>query len=424
MSPDAALKARRERVASALALETEVLLIAAGEPIPIPGGADQCFPFLAHAEYVYLTDREIPGAVLAFDPGEGWTHFVPEVTERDRIWEGRSEPEPGTEPLPGLAAWLGKRRGRPTVGLGSPLPGFRVDEARLAEVRARLSHARRPKDDAEIERIRSAVTATAAGYRRAAEIVRPGVSERGLAVELEAEFFRGGADRTCYQTIVGAGPNAAVFHFSPGGRRLRPGELVLIDAGAEIRRYGCDVTRVYPADGAWAGPAGDLRAIVERALDRAVERCGPGVEMADVHRGACADLTEGLLHMGLLRGSPDSLIERGAHALFFPHGIGHLVGLGVRDASGRLPGRAPRSLPGLRQFGTDLPLEPGYVTTIEPGLYFIPALLRDPKRRESFGDAVDWERAESFLPLGGVRLEENVLVTATGGENLTRTIPR
>jgi Xaa-Pro aminopeptidase len=424
VSLETVLAARRDRVAKSLALEGEVLLIGAGEPIPIPGGADQCYRFLAHPEYVYLTDREIPGAVLAFDPGDGWTHFVPEVTERERIWEGRTDPEPGTEPLPGLAAWLGLRRGRAAVNLGAPLPGFRADEGRAAELRTRFSHARRPKDQSELDRIRLAVTATAAGYRRAAEVVRPGASERGIAVELESEFFRGGADRTCYDTIVGSGPNAAVFHFSPGERRVRPGEVVLIDAGAEIRRYGCDVTRVYPADGAWTGPAGEVRAIVARTLDRAVERCGPGVEMADIHRGACADLAEGLIGMGLLRGAADSLVERGAHALFFPHGIGHLVGLGVRDASGRPPGRPPRSLPGLRNFGTDLPLEPGYVTTIEPGIYFVPALLRDPKRREQFRDAVDWATVETLLPLGGIRLEENVLITPGGRENLTRAIPR
>jgi Xaa-Pro aminopeptidase len=424
MSPGAALGTRRERVAKALALTSEVLLIGAGEPIPIPGGADQCYRFLAHPEYVYLTDREIAGAVLAFDPDDGWTHFVPEVTERDRIWEGRSDAEPGTEPLPGLAAWLGKRRDRTAVNLGAPLPGCRTDEARVGELRSRFSHARRPKDDAEIERMRIAVAATAAGYRLLAERVRPGVSERELAVELEAEFFRSGADRTCYDTIVGSGPKAAVFHFSPGERRVRPGEVVLVDAGAEVRRYGCDVTRVYPADGAWTGAAGELRAIVLRALDRAIGRCGPGVEMADVHLGACADLTEGLIGMGLLRGAADSLIERGAHALFFPHGIGHMVGLGVRDAGGRVPGRTPRSLAGLRVFGTDLPLLPGYVMTIEPGIYFVPALLRDPKRRERYGDAVDWERAESLLPLGGIRIEDNILVTPEGRENLTRAIPR
>jgi Xaa-Pro aminopeptidase len=415
---------RRDRIARAIALNGEVLLIGAGEPIGIPGGADQCYRFLAHAEYFYLTDREIAGAVLAFDPSDGWTHFVPEVTERERIWEGRTDPEPGTEPLPSLAAWLGKRRGRGIVALGAPVPGVRSEASRTEEVRARFTHARRAKDTGEIARIRRAVEATAAGYGRVSWLVWPGVSERELQVELEAEFFRNGADRTCYDSIVAAGSNAAVFHFTPGGRRVAAGELVLIDAGAEVRRYGCDVTRAYPADDGWAGPAKELHAVVERALDRSIARCAPGAEMIDVHRGASLDLAEGLVAMGLLRGAPEELVERGAHGVFFPHGVGHMCGLGVRDASGRLPGRAPRGAPGVKIYGSDLPLEPGYVMTIEPGIYFVPAILRDPARRKQWADAVNWTLAESLIPLGGIRLEDDVLVTEDGRENLTAAIPR
>jgi Xaa-Pro aminopeptidase len=421
---DAFLADRRDRIARAIELDGELLLVGAGEPIGIPGGADQRYRFLAHPEYVYLADREIAGAVLAFDPSAGWTHFVPEVTERERIWEGRTDPEPGTEPLSSLAGWLAQRRGRGIVSLGAPLPGVRSEPSRVEEVRTRFTHARRPKDGGEVARIREAVKATAAGHRRAAETVRPGVSEREIQVELEAAFFRHGADRTCYDSIVAAGSNAAVFHFTPGARRVAPGDPVLIDAGAEVRRYGCDVTRTYAADGAFAGPARELYAVVARALDRGIGRCAPGVEMVDVHRGASLDLAEGLVAMGLLRGAPDDLVERGAHGVFFPHGVGHMVGLGVRDAGGRLPGRAPRGAPGVRIYGTDLPLEPGYVMTIEPGIYFVPAILRDRARREQWGDAVNWELAESLIPLGGIRLEDNVLVTRDGRENLTAAIPR
>jgi len=421
---ESCLPSRRDRIARAIGLENEVLLVGAGEPIGIPGGADQCYRFLAHPEYFYLTDREIPGAVLAFDPDAGWTHFVPDVTERERVWEGRTDPEPGTEPLPSLVAWIAGRRGRGIVALGSAIPGIRPDPARTEEIRARFTHARRPKDEGEIGRIRSAVTATAAGYRRAAALVSPGVSEREIEVEMEAEFFRHGADRTCYDTIVGAGTNAAVFHFTPGDRRAGAGEVVLIDAGAEVRRYGCDVTRTYPADGGWSGAARELRAIVERSLDRAIAACAPGVEMVDVHREASLEIAAGLAALGLLRGNVEELVERGAHGVFFPHGVGHMVGLGVRDASGRLPGRAPRGAPGVRVYGSDLPLEPGYVMTIEPGVYFVPAILRDRRRRQQFGDVVNWDLAESLIPLGGIRLEDDVLVTAAGRENLTAAIPR
>jgi Xaa-Pro aminopeptidase len=236
--------------------------------------------------------------------------------------------------------------------------------------------------------------------------------------------FRAGADRTCYGTIVRTGPNAAVFHFRPGARAAREGEVVLIDAGAECRRYGCDVTRTYAASGSFTGIQKDLFEIVLRAEERAVAACAPGVETVDVHFGSCRDLVEGLIQLDILRGTIDSIIEREAHLLFYPHGIGHLVGLGVRDAGGALPGRPKRTEPALKNQRTDFPLQPGYVMTIEPGIYFVPALLNDEGRRKRFADCVNWEKATSLIGLGGIRLEDNVLITKSGRENLTAGIPK
>ena len=422
--PKAALEARRARTAGALSLGDEALVIGAGEPLGIPGGGDQVYPYLSHSEYFWLTDRETQGGVLAFDPNDGWTDFVPEVTEHDRIWEGREENEPGTTPLGEFAGWLAARRGRSVVNLGSAVPGVRSDAARVAALRELFTHARRPKDAHELARIREAVRATASGYERLVEVARPGVSEREIQIEMETAFFRAGGDRPAYGTIVGTGPNSAVFHFKPGRRVAGEGELLLVDAAAEIQRYGCDVTRTYPVSGRWSSIQRDLYAIVHRTEERAVAACGPGVETVDIHFGACRDITEGLVAMKLLRGSVDSLIEREAHYLFFPHGIGHLVGLGVRDASGSLPGRPKRTQPALKNQRTDFPLEPGYLITIEPGIYFIPGIVNDPKRRERYADCVDWKMAESLLPLGGIRVEDNVLVTAGGRENLTEGIPK
>ena len=124
-----------------------------------------------------------------------------------------------------------------------------------------------------------------------------------------------------------------------------------------------------------------------------------------------------------MRGKPESLVEQEAHTVFFPHGLGHMVGLGVRDASGVSPGRKKDERPSLRTLRMDLPLAPGYVVTIEPGLYFIPALLNDADRRERFRDQINWSMAERYLPLGGVRIEDNVLVTTDAPENLTAAIP-
>jgi Xaa-Pro aminopeptidase len=128
--------------------------------------------------------------------------------------------------------------------------------------------------------------------------------------------------------------------------------------------------------------------------------------------------------MNVMHGHPESLVEAEAHTLFFPHGLGHMVGLGVRDASGLLPGRTKNPRPCLRTLRMDLPLAAGYVVTIEPGLYFIPPLLQDPARREKHRDAVNWPLVDQHLHLGGVRIEDNILVTADGPENLTAAIPK
>jgi Xaa-Pro aminopeptidase len=128
--------------------------------------------------------------------------------------------------------------------------------------------------------------------------------------------------------------------------------------------------------------------------------------------------------MKLMRGEAQSLVEREAHTLFFPHGLGHLVGLGVRDASGRLPGRAKNESAALKNLRMDLPLARGYVTTVEPGAYFIPAILNDPKRRKQYGSCVDWALVDRHLGSGGVRIEDTVLVTDGPPKVLTAAIPK
>ena len=419
---DAPLSQRRTRVAAAWDLKDDVVLIGAGEAISVPGGADQTYPFIAHSEYFWLTDRETPGGVLAFDPNDGWTDFVPAVSEAERVWEGRTD-APGT-PLPELAGWLAARRGRRLVALGVPLPGLPAEAARVAEVREALTHARRPKDAVEMTRIRDAARATEAGFEAAVRSIRPGASERAIQGELESAFFRAGGDRTAYGTIVGEGSNSGVLHFTPGARVVAAGDNVLIDAGAEIGRYCADVTRTYRAGSADAGLFRDLYAVVLGVEERAVARCVPGAEWRDVHLSAALEIADGLVRIGLLRGDPATLLERDTVALFFPHGLGHMVGLGVRDASGYLPGRARSTRPGLSMLRTDLPLEAGYVITVEPGVYFIPALLRDPARRALHRDAVAWSKVDALLDFGGIRIEDDVHVTAAAPENLTVAIPK
>jgi Xaa-Pro aminopeptidase len=416
------LERRRRAAAEAWGLESgEAIVIAAGTPVPVPGRADRTYPFYAHSEYLYLTDRERPGAVLAFDPGEGWFDFVPHPTARELLWSGSPASEPGisTAELPG---WVEARQRARIANLGAPVRGVEPDADLEADVRYALNRIRRVKDELEIDRMRQAERATKAGFAVAAELIAPGRSERELQIEIEAAFLRNGGDAVAYESIVGGGPNSAVLHFAPTSRAFGDGELVLIDAGAEVRGYACDVTRTYPVSGSFSSEQQAMHTLVAAACTAAIEQCLPGTEWLDVHAAAAKVIAEGLADFGLLRGEVDTLVESGAVTLFFPHGIGHMVGLGIRDAGEVLRGRTG-TRPGFPPVRVDLPLEPGHCFTVEPGIYFVPALLQDEERRRKHADAVDWDRVDRMLSFGGIRIEHNVLVTDSGFEVLTADVP-
>lgn len=415
----AALRRRCDAVVARWALRDEIVLIGAGEPVSIPGRGDQVYPFRAHSEYFYLTDRDEPGGVLAFDPFDGWTHFVADVTATDRMWTGAHQADGPTRSR--LRGWLEGKRGRTVVCLGEPIDEATGDLRLQTELRAVLDAVRRTKDDVEIARMRAAAAATAAGFAAVRPLIGPGISERALGIEIEAAFFRNGGDRTAYPTIVASGPNGAVLHFTPTMREFNGGELVLIDAGAEVQGYACDVTRTYPVSGRFSSEQADIHAIVLDVQRRAIARCRPGVEYREIHLAAAVDIARGLVDIGVLRGDPEGLVDSGACALFFPHGIGHMVGLGVRDAGGRLPGRTPSTA--LRFLRIDLPLQEGHVVTIEPGIYFGEHILEDPDNRQLHRDSVDWDAVDRRRGFGGIRIEDNVLVGGDGPTILTSAIP-
>ena len=417
-----ALERRRLAAARAWDLTDAIVLIGAGALIPVPGRADITYPFRAHSEYYYLTDRNRAGGVLAFAPREGWFDFVAPITDGERLWSGAPAVEPEGLTTDALSAWLTSHGRRPIACLGVPPPDFESDAELASELRFALSVVRRPKDALELERMRVAERATSAAFAAVVPWLRDGVSEREAQIELEAAAFRAGADAMAYETIVGSGTNSAVLHFAPTSRRLRAGELVLIDAGAEHRGYASDITRTYAAGGSFTTDQAELHSLVRTAELRAIDRCRAGIEWRDVHLTAALVIAEGLVSCGILRGEPGSLVESGAVGCFFPHGIGHLVGLGVRDAGGVLAERQgdPPPFPNLR---IDLPLAPGMVVTVEPGIYFVPALLQDPERRRRHRDEVVWDRVDRMLDFGGIRIEDNILITDGGHEVMTADVP-
>jgi Xaa-Pro aminopeptidase len=421
---------RRARLSRTLNLTDEILIVGAGHSLPKPEISDQLLPFIAHQEYFYLTGiNNAAGGIVVFDPRDqnggrgdpGWVSFVPKITEADQVWEGRTQlPGPLIENFGG---WFAAREGRRVVMLGAPIVGINADARRTAEVRDVLTHARRFKDSSEIDLMRHCAYKTAAGYAAIVPMLRAGFTERRIQVEIEAEYFRRGANATGYDTIVGSGPNSAIFHAPPSQRAFKEGDFILIDSGAEVDRYVIDVTRTYVVGKPDAFQR-DLYQNVLNAQTRAIQRCQPGAEWKDIHFATALDLVHGLVSMGVMRGNPDSLVEQDAYTLFFPHGVGHMVGLGVRDASGLEPGRIKDSRPCLAHLRMDLILRSSYIVTVEPGIYFIPALLNNPQNREFFHDCVNWPLVEKHLHIGGVRLEDTVLVNHGTPENLTRIIPK
>jgi Xaa-Pro aminopeptidase len=423
---DDQLARRRSAAAVAWDLSDEIVLVGAGDEVPLPGRQDLTYPFRAHSEYFYLTDRERPGGVLAFDPQAGWFDFVAPVTAEELLWSGTEDaregvPE-GAVPRPEFETWLRERDGRPIGCLGAPTAGVVPDEHLSKDLRYQLTHVRRIKDAVELTRMRIAEKATHAGFTLVPSLLAPGRTERELQIELEAAFLRSGADFLAFDTIVAGGPHSAVLHFSPTQRPVGDGELLLIDAGGEYRGYASDVTRTFAVSGSLTPQQQDLYSLVRAAGVAATEQCTPGTEWRDVHRTAARVIAEGLVDLEILRGDPDSLVDRGTVSLFFPHGVGHMVGLGVRDAGGTLRERESQGAgqPSLR---VDLPLEVGYAMTVEPGVYFVPAILENRTNREEHQDDVAWERVDRLLGFGGIRIEDNVLVTEGAPEVLTADIP-
>ena len=445
---------RRERITDAwerAGLPADaVVLVPAGLEIPIAGN-DLFHDFHAHPEYQYLAGLRDPGAVLVFDPGgaaPAWTLFVPQTAREQAVWMDAAEPPPAQaaraaldagRPLAGLGPWLEARRGRPLALLGHEdlaheparylVPQWdaleiEIDPDLSAALRQTVSEARRVKDPRERADLQAAVDAGIAGHRVGWRTARPGITERDLQIEIEAEFFRQGGERTAYPSIVRGGERCAVLHGAPGERRFLPGDLVLVDAGPEVHGYAADITRTYPAGAAFTPFQRDLYQLVLQAQQEAIAALRPGVEYRDLHLAASLTIAAGLADMGILRGHPATLVESDAHALFFPHGLGHLLGLCTHDCGGYLAGRAPSDRFGLHALRTDLPVEPGYVLTVEPGIYFIRALLTDPERRAHYAEAVAWERVDGLLDAGGVRIEDDVLVTEDGAQVMSAALPR
>ncbi|MCH2627512.1 MAG: aminopeptidase P N-terminal domain-containing protein [Acidimicrobiales bacterium] len=416
---DNVVSGRRDRVTRRWNLDDEIVLIRSGSVLPM-AGSDMEHSFHPHPDFAYLTGRGIPDAVLVFDAKERhWELFGPRSTVDDQVWHQPADPI--GLPLEELDGWLKARDGRQIIEANDN-----------TELQNGIGEERIRKDEMELAALRSAAATSKAGFDWVYNTASAGMTEREVQVGMEAEFFRAGAVRTAYPSIVASGPNGAFLHYfygqddtlNPATRVIEEGELLLIDAGGEFSGYASDVTRTMVVGAEPSDVQTFLWRVVLSAQELAIDRCRPGQEWREIHLDSARVIGSGLLELGLLRGEVDELIASGAVALFYPHGLGHLIGLTVHDAGGYPTGREPSSHPQSRYLRTDRPLEAGMITSVEPGVYFIDALLGDPALRNQFTDEVVWSEVDALRGFGGIRIEDDVHITNTEPEVLSGAIAK
>jgi Xaa-Pro aminopeptidase len=310
--------------------------------------------------------------------------------------------------------------------------GRRVDPAQPIEADARLLEAvidlRLVHDEAAIQGLRRAAAGTTAAHRAGMAATRPGLREWAVRAAMERELNARGMG-TAYGSIVTV--HGEVLHNVSYHRELRDGDLLLADVGAETRDgWAGDVTRTWPVNGRFSDTQRAVYDVVLAAQLAAIDAAAPGVRYRDVHLRACRVIAEGLVDLGILRGDPEELVADGVHALFFPHGIGHLLGLDVHDMedlgdrAGYAPGRRRSSQFGLAYLRLDRDLAPGMAVTIEPGFYQVDAILTDDALTACAKGRLDRDRLAAFGDVRGIRIEDDVLITEGGREVLTPEVPK
>ena len=281
-----------------------------------------------------------------------------------------------------MVGWLNAVRGRARQGIAAP--------AELLDVRACLDELRLVKDAHELDVMRRSATLASEAHRRAMRATRPGRREYEIEAELLHAFHAGGAQAPAYTSIVAGGGNACVLHYVTNRDELRDGDLLLIDAGCELDGYASDITRTFPVNGKFSAAQKDAYEVVLAAQAAAIAAVRPGATWIAPHDAAVRVLTQGMVDLGLLKGEVDGLIESNAYNRFYMHRTGHWLGLDVHDA-----GEYKRD-------GDWRLLAPGNVLTVEPGLYIRPA-----------------DDVPAAFHNIGIRIEDDVAVTASGCEVLT-----
>ena len=388
---------------------------------------DVHYRFRPDSDFFYLSGFPEPDACMVLIPGREQGEFILFCREKDvqrELWDGRRAGLEGAvsaygaddafpiddidEILPGLLEnrdrvyctmgryaefdthliqWITEVRTKSRNGVHAP--------AGLVDIGHILHEMRLVKSADEIRTMRRAAQISARAHARAMRSCRPGLFEYQVQAELDYEFRLGGSHYSAYPSIVAGGPNACILHYTENSDALRDGDLLLIDAGAEIDCYAADITRTFPVNGRFTAPQRDLYEVVLRAQHDAIDACVVGKTWNDPHEAAVRTLAEGLIDLGLISGSLDEALEKGTYRRFYMHRTGHWLGMDVHDVGD------------YKIAGQWRPLEAGMTLTVEPGLYVAAADDVDPR----FHDI-------------GIRIEDDVLVAARGPDVLTADAPK
>lgn len=415
--------------------------------------AANTFHFRQDSSFLYFFGVDQPGYAAVIDLDEGRTVvFADDLTIDDIVWTGI------LPTVAELAAQGGVTETRPTAALdtvlkdaqakGRPvryLPPYRPenklklfallgihpdrqkDGASLELVRA-IVEMRVIKSAEEVAEIEKAVNVSVDMHLAGMRMVRPGMLESEVAARV-TEIAMAAGGHLAFPVI--ATVHGETLHNHYHGNTLKPGDLFLLDTGAETAmHYAGDLTSTFPVDPTFTPRQRDVYQVVLNAHLAATGACRPGVRFRDVHALSCRTLAGGLKDLGLMKGDLDEAVAQGAHAMFFQCGTGHMLGLDVHDMEdlGEVwvgyEGQPKSTQFGLKSLRLARPLQPGFVFTVEPGLYFIPELARRWKAEGKFTEFIDYTILEHYLGFGGIRIEENVLVTADGHRILGKWRPR
>ncbi len=445
---------RERRKKLAAGLEKGLLLFVGNQPCPVNYAANH-YLFRQDSNFLYYWGLDEPGLAAVMDLEEGEEILFGNNPDlEDVVWTG---PRPSLEqrasqvavkqvkPLSELSGVFGKARkaGRQIhylpayrqttsiflanllgTGIGQVKTDFSVDFTRA------VIEQRSVKGPEEIEQIERALDLTAQIHHCAMKLTRPGVCEQEVVAAMQALVYAKAGGQMAYSPIFTR--NGHIMHNPWHHCRLASGDLVINDSGAESElHYASDITRTLPVSGRFDSRQKEIYQIVNQALDACIASLKPGVAFRDLHLQAGIIISRRLVDLGLMKGDPDEIVHQGAHTLFFPVGLGHMMGLDVHDMEslgedmvGYDNHYRRDSRFGFCYLRLAKPVEKGYVVTIELGIYFIKELISQWKEQGRFKDFIDYSKLEHWYDFGGVRLEDDILVTEDGCRILGPSIAR